>query len=41
MTIVHIKGSEVESRLYNMLQNNITNHSKIIDLYRQEIEESS
>jgi SNF2 family DNA or RNA helicase len=37
MTIVHIKGSEVESRLYGMLQNNITNHEKIVDLYRQEI----
>jgi SNF2 family DNA or RNA helicase len=35
MTIVHIKGSEVESRLYSMLQNNIENHEKIIDLYRQ------
>jgi hypothetical protein len=38
MTIVHIKGSEVEARLYKMLNNNIDNHSKIIDLYRQEIE---
>lgn len=38
MTIVHIKGSEVEARLYRMLNNNIDNHSKIIDLYRQEIE---
>ena len=37
MTIVHIKGSEVESRLYHMLQNNISNHEKIVDLYRQEI----
>lgn len=37
MTIVHIKGSEVENRLYHMLQNNITNHEKIVDLYRQEI----
>lgn len=37
MTIVHIKGSEVEARLYSMLQNNITNHVKIVDLYRQEI----
>ena len=37
MTIVHIRGSEVESKLYHMLQNNITNHEKIIDLYRQEI----
>ena len=39
MTIVHIKGSEVENRLYDMLQNNITNHTKIIDLYRQELAE--
>ncbi len=39
MTIVHVRGSEVESRLYHMLQNNITNHEKIVDLYRQEISE--
>ena len=38
MTIVHITGSAVEERLYTMLQNNITNHNKIIDLYRQEID---
>jgi len=38
MTIVHIKGSEVESRLYRMLSNNIDNHTRLIDLYRQEIE---
>ena len=37
MTIVHIRGSEVENKLYYMLQNNITNHEKIVDLYRQEI----
>jgi len=41
MTIVHIKGSDVETRLYRMLSSNIDNHTKIIDLYRQEIEESS
>jgi SNF2 family DNA or RNA helicase len=40
MTIVHVRGSEVENRLYKMLQGNITNHTKIIDLYRQEISES-
>jgi SNF2 family DNA or RNA helicase len=34
MTIVHIKGSAVEDRLYTMLQNNITNHEKVIELYR-------
>jgi SNF2 family DNA or RNA helicase len=41
MTIVHIQGSEVEAKLYGMLQNNITNHSKIIDLYRNELNLSS
>ena len=41
MTIVHIKGSDVETKLYRMLSSNIDNHTKIIDLYRQEIEESS
>ena len=39
MTVVHIKGSDVETRLYDMLQNKIGTHSKIIDLYRQEISE--
>ena len=38
MTIVHIQGSPVEAKLYKMLENNITNHQQIIDLYRQEIE---
>lgn len=38
MTVVHIRGSEVEERLYRMLQNNIENHEKIIDLYRQELD---
>lgn len=38
MTVVHIRGSEVEERLYRMLQSNIENHEKIIDLYRQELD---
>ena len=38
MTIVHIKGSEVEARLYSMLRGNIDNHRKLIDLYRQELD---
>ena len=38
MNIIHIRGSAVEDRLYSMLQNNITNHNKIIDLYRQELD---
>jgi hypothetical protein len=37
MTIVHIQGSEVEAKLYSMLQNNVLNHEKIIELYRQEL----
>ena len=34
MTIVHIKGSPAEERLYTMLQGNIGHHEKLIDLYR-------
>lgn len=41
MTIVHIKGSPIESRLYSLLRSNIDGHQKIIDLYRQEIEDNS
>lgn len=37
MTVVHIKGSPVEARMYSLLQGNISNHQKVIDLYRQEI----
>jgi SNF2 family DNA or RNA helicase len=37
MTIVHVCGSEVETKLYAMLQNNIAHHEKIIDLYREVI----
>lgn len=37
MTIVHICGSDVEAKLYTMLQNNIAHHQKIIDLYREVI----
>ena len=38
MTVVHIEGSAVERKLYNMLRANIENHVKIIDLYKQEID---
>lgn len=37
MTIVHVCGSDVETRLYYMLRSNIDNHNKIVDLYKQEI----
>jgi len=41
MTIVHIKGSPVETRMYGMLQNKLDVHTKIIDLYQKEIEENT
>ena len=37
MTVVHIKGSPVEAKMYSMLQGNIVNHQKVIDLFRKEI----
>lgn len=37
MTIVHIKGSPVESRMYKLLQSNIAEHQRVIDLYKQEL----
>lgn len=40
MLITHICGSSVEAKLYGMLRDNITNHNKIIDLYRQELASS-
>lgn len=38
MTVVHIKGSPVEDRLYNMLRNKLSVHDKLIDLYKNEVE---
>jgi hypothetical protein len=38
MQIVHIRGSDVEGKLYTMLQGNIENHERIIDLYRHEVQ---
>lgn len=37
MTVVHIKGSPVEAKMYSMLQGNIVNHQKVIDLFREDI----
>ena len=37
MTVIHIKGSPVEQRMYQLLRSNIRNHNEIVDLYRQEI----
>jgi SNF2 family DNA or RNA helicase len=40
MTIVHIEGSPIEKKLYRMLQSNITNHNKVIDLYKKELSDT-
>lgn len=37
MTVIHIKGSQVEQRMYQLLRSNIRSHNEIVDLYRQEI----
>lgn len=37
MTVVHIQGSPVESRLYSLLRGNIASHEKIVELYKQEL----
>jgi len=34
MTIVHIRGSDVEDKLYSMLQSNISDHENLVKLYR-------
>jgi len=36
MTVVHLQGSAVERRIYDMLQNKIDIHSKLVDLYKAE-----
>ena len=38
MTVVHLQGSEVEKRLYAMLQGKVDAHTQLVDLYREVIE---
>jgi len=38
MTVFHISGSPVEKKLYDMLQNKLKNHTKLVDLYKKELE---
>lgn len=37
MTVVHLQGSEVEHKMYQMLRGKVNMHEKLVDLYRQEI----
>jgi SNF2 family DNA or RNA helicase len=39
MAVVHLRGSEVEKKIYDMLQGKVDNHQKLVDLYKQELEE--
>lgn len=38
MTVVHLQGSEVEKKMYAMLQGKVDMHTKLVDLYREEME---
>ena len=38
MTVVHLEGSDVEKKIYKMLQGKVDLHSKLVDLYREELE---
>jgi SNF2 family DNA or RNA helicase len=37
MTVVHLQGSEVERKMYEMLRGKVSNHEKLVDLYKQEL----
>ena len=37
MTIVHLQGSEIERKMYAMLQSKIDHHEKLVDLYKEEL----
>lgn len=41
MTVVHLEGSEMERKLYRLLQGKVDSHLTIVDLYKQELEGSS
>jgi SNF2 family DNA or RNA helicase len=38
MTVVHLQGSDVEKRMYKMLQGKVDLHTKLVDLYREELD---
>jgi SNF2 family DNA or RNA helicase len=37
MTVVHLQGSEVERKMYQMLQGKVASHEKLVDLYKEEL----
>lgn len=38
MTVVHLQGSDAERKVYQMLQGKIDSHLKLVDLYKQELD---
>jgi len=38
MTVVHLQSSDIERRVYAMLQGKVDSHMKLVDLYKQELE---
>ena len=41
MTVIHLQGSEVEKRMYTMLQNKVDMHTRLVDLFIDEVEGDS
>jgi len=41
MTVIHLQGSEVEKRMYKMLQSKVDMHERLVDLYRDEMEDTN
>ena len=37
MTVMHLQGSDIERKLYAMLQGKVESHTKLVDLYREEL----
>jgi SNF2 family DNA or RNA helicase len=37
MTVVHLQGSDVEKKMYKMLQGKVDSHTKLVDLYNEEL----
>ena len=37
MTVVHLQGSPVERRMYEVLHNKVDMHEKLVDLYKSEL----
>jgi hypothetical protein len=37
MTVVHLQGSEIERKMYDMLRGKKDLHEKLVDLYKEEL----